>query len=106
MTGVQTCALPILTVLGVVFFLMLGANFFLKQFDLLHEHTGAVYGAGFTDVNVTLWVYRVLILLSAAGIVFTIVFIKKKSFKNLVKVPVVMVGVWLLGVGLATVVQF
>lgn len=95
-----------LTVLGVVFFLMLGANFFLKQFDLLHEHTGAVYGAGFTDVNVTLWVYRVLILLSAAGIVFTIVFIKKKSFKNLVKVPVVMVGVWLLGVGLATVVQF
>ena len=95
-----------LTVLGVIFFLMLGANFFLKQFDLLHEHTGAVYGAGFTDVNVTLWVYRALILLSVIGMISTVVFIRKKSFGNLIKVPVAMVAIWLIGIGIATLVQF
>ncbi len=35
-----------LSFLGVVFFIMIALNFFLKQFDLLHAHTGAVYGAG------------------------------------------------------------
>ena len=45
-----------LTILGVVFYVMLAVNFLLKQFELLHTHTGAVYGAGFTDVNITLWV--------------------------------------------------
>ena len=49
-----------LIILGVIFYLMLAVDFFLKQFDLLHIHTGAVYGAGFVDVNITLWVYRII----------------------------------------------
>ena len=49
-----------ISVLGFIFFIMLAINFFLRQFDLLHAHTGAVYGAGFTDVNVTLWMLRIL----------------------------------------------
>ena len=56
-----------LSIMGIVFFLMLGAYFMLAQFDLLHAHTGVVYGAGFTDVHVTLWVYRLLMLLSLVG---------------------------------------
>lgn len=94
-----------LTVLGVIFFLMLGANFFLKQFDLLHEHTGAVYGAGFADVNVTLWAYRLLIILSLVGAVVTAVSIKKRKLKSIVKVPVSMIVVGIAGMLLSAAVQ-
>ena len=62
-----------LTVVGVVFFIMLAIHYFLKQFTLLYTHTGAVYGAGFTDVNITLWVYRVLMVLALAGAVAVII---------------------------------
>ncbi|MDR2295181.1 MAG: UPF0182 family protein, partial [Clostridiales Family XIII bacterium] len=39
-------------VLGVLFFLMVSVNFFLRQYDLLYSDTGALFGAGFTDINV------------------------------------------------------
>lgn len=94
-----------LTFLGVVFFVMLAIDFFLKQFDLLHAHTGAVYGAGFTDVNITLWVYRVLVVLSLIGAVTVVHHIRKKQFKKVFTVPVIMIGVGVVGLVLVMIVQ-
>ena len=94
-----------LIVLGVLFYLMLGADFFLKQFDLLHTHTGAVYGAGFVDVNITLWVYRIIMLLSLVGAVTLAIHIKKGEITKLLKVPVIMIVVFALGAGAASLVQ-
>jgi Uncharacterized conserved protein len=68
-----------LIVIGVLFFAMLGINFFLKQYDLLYTQTGLLFGAGYTDVNITLWVYRALMALSVvAAITFAIGISKKK----------------------------
>ena len=94
-----------LIILGVLFYLMLGVDFFLKQFDLLHTHTGAVYGAGFVDVNITLWVYRIIILLSLIGAVTLAIHIKKGEITKLLKVPVIMIAVFALGAGAASLVQ-
>ena len=94
-----------LSALGVIFFLMVGFYSFLMQFDLLHAHTGIVYGAGFTDVKVTLWVYRILIALSVVGAVTTAIGISKKRIKLLVAVPALMVVVGLAGGGLQALVQ-
>ena len=94
-----------LTVMGVVFFLMLAVDFFLRQFDLLHAHTGAVYGAGFTDVFVVLWMYRALAVLAVIGAFATAIYIRKKNIKKVLTVPVIMIGVGVLGVVLAIVVQ-
>ena len=94
-----------ISVLGFIFFLMLGVNFFLQQFDLLHTHTGAVYGAGFTDVNITLWKLRLLCVLSVAAAVLFIVFMKKKNYKKLLAVPVLMIAVGLVGSGAEFLVQ-
>lgn len=58
-----------LIVVGVLFFLMVGVNFFLRQYDLLFGSTGAVYGAGFTDVNITLWMYRIMMGLDRKSVV-------------------------------------
>jgi uncharacterized membrane protein (UPF0182 family) len=61
---------------------MLAVDFFLRQFDLLHAHTGAVYGAGFTDVFVVLWMYRALTVLAVVGAVMTAVYIRKRNIKK------------------------
>ena len=94
-----------LSVLGVIFFVMLGVNFFLKQFNLLHAHTGAVYGAGFTDVTITLWVYRVLVVLSLVGAITVVHHIRKREIKKILTIPVIMIIVGLVGAGVGMVVQ-
>lgn len=86
-----------LTLLGIVFYLMVAMDFLMRQFDLLHVHTGAVYGAGFTDVNVKLWVYRLIMVLSIAGAVTLCHHMHRKEPRKLVRIPIAIVAVGLLG---------
>lgn len=86
-----------LTLLGIVFYLMVATDFLMRQFDLLHVHTGAVYGAGFTDVNVKLWVYRLIMVLSIVGAVTLCHHMHRKEPKKLVRIPIAIVAVGLLG---------
>ncbi len=94
-----------LIVVGVLFFLMLGVYFFLKQFDLLFGSTGAVYGAGFTDINVTLWMYRILMGLSVVAAIGCAIGIARKRFKPAVITPLVMILIGVIGVGGGILVQ-
>ncbi len=94
-----------LTVLGVIFFLMVGSNFFLKQYSLLYSHTGVLYGAGFTDINVTLWVYRAMVVLSVVAAIGFALGIKRKKYKMVFTVPVIMIILGALGTGSAMLVQ-
>ncbi|MDR0357831.1 MAG: UPF0182 family protein [Clostridiales Family XIII bacterium] len=94
-----------ITVLGVLFFLMVGVNYFLKQFDLLYSSNGVVFGAGFTDINITLWTYRVIFALSAVAAVLFVIGMKKKKVRTVLTVPVIMIAVGLLGTGIGFSVQ-
>lgn len=94
-----------LIIVGVLFFLMVGVNFFLRQYNLLFGSTGAVYGAGFTDVNITLWVYRIIMVLAVVAAIGFAIGISKKKVKPAVIVPVIMIVVGLVGTGAALVVQ-
>ncbi len=97
-----------LIVVGVIFFVMLAINFYLRQYSLLYGATGSsgvVYGAGYTDVNITLWMYRILIglaLVGAVGFAFGVI---TKRFKWILAVPVVMIFVGLAGAGAGLTVQ-
>ncbi|MBR5229119.1 MAG: UPF0182 family protein [Firmicutes bacterium] len=86
-----TIAIRQLVILGVIFLLMVGATFALKQFDLLFSPTGVVYGAGFTDINVTLLSYRIEIALSIIAIIMLLVAVKRKKYKQILLVPVLMI---------------
>ncbi|MBQ0079358.1 MAG: UPF0182 family protein [Eubacterium sp.] len=94
-----------LIIVGVLFFLMVGVHFFLKQYELLFGSTGAVYGAGFTDVNVTLWMYRIIMGLSVLAAIGFAVGIKKKSIKPAVIFPIAIVVVCAIGIGAGLLVQ-
>lgn len=87
-----------LTVLGVLFFLLLALHFYLSQYSLLYtSSTGVVYGAGFTDIHVDLWVYRLEIVLSLAGAALVALFLKKWKLKPILLVPVAMIALSVLG---------
>ncbi|MBQ9960785.1 MAG: UPF0182 family protein [Firmicutes bacterium] len=94
-----------IALLGFIFFIMLGLDFFLQQFDLLHAHTGAVYGAGFTDVTITLWKLRILCVLAVLAAVMFVICMKKKNYKKTLLVPVIMIAVGALGTGAEIAVQ-
>lgn len=82
-----------LVILGVLFLLAVAVTLFLRQYTLLYSDTGIVTGAGFTDIHITLWAYRIeaaLAVLSAAGV---IIFSKKKQYKKMLVLPVVMIGI-------------
>ena len=91
--------------LGVFLFLMLSVNFYLKQFELLHAHRGAVYGAGYTDLNVTLWIYRILMAISIIGAVLVVPMIRKRIYKKILYIPAAMIIIGILGFGVSTAVQ-
>lgn len=90
---------------GVLLFIMIFVHFVLIQFELLHSHTGAVYGAGYRDVKVTLWVYRILAGLSILGAFGVMAGVKKHRPKRILVVPVVMVIVGLIGTATGMAVQ-
>ncbi len=55
--------------LAFVILMLIGVNNWLRTFDLLYSATGKVYGAGYTDIHVYLWLYRALAILGiVAGI--------------------------------------
>lgn len=94
-----------ITILGIIAYLMLCLHFVLEQFNLLHAHTGTVYGAGFTDVNITLNIYRIIMLLSLIGIITFGIHMRKREYKKLLKVPAIILGVLVLGFGVQLAVQ-
>jgi len=92
-------------VLGVILFLAIGVYFFLAQFDLLYSTRGALYGAGYTDINVSLLVNRILMVLSVFGAAGVVIALKKSRIRFALAVPVLMLVVALLGAGIGYIIQ-
>ncbi|MDO4581628.1 MAG: UPF0182 family protein [Bacillota bacterium] len=91
-----------LKVLGVLFFLAVGFNFFLKQYTLLYtSSSGVVYGAGFANINVTLWMYRLLVVLALVAAVMFVIGVSKRKLRTTLIAPLAMIAVLILG-GVAT----
>lgn len=73
-------------------FLLLGVNFYLKTFDLLYSDRGITFGAGYTDINVTLWAYRVYALIAVLSAIGTYVASLKKKTLYFVAGPVAIIA--------------
>ena len=94
-----------IAILGFLGFLLLAARFALARYDLLYSGTGVAYGAGYTDINVTLNVYRACMILSLVSAVLFVVALKKRSIKLGVAVPILMAIVFGAGTLAGTAVQ-
>ncbi|MBE6032545.1 MAG: UPF0182 family protein, partial [Clostridiales bacterium] len=93
-------------VLGVIFFLMIAFNFYLKQYTLLYTgSSGVVFGAGFTDIKITLWVYRIIMVLGVVSAITFALGIKQRKWKTVLTVPVIMIVIAIIGGGASMLVQ-
>lgn len=93
------------TVLGVLFFIAMAVRFVFMQYSLLYGGTGVAYGAGFTDVSVTLTVYKILVVLAIVSAIMLVAAYLKKSLKLAVLAPLAMAAVFVLGTGATVLVQ-
>ncbi|MBP2027463.1 uncharacterized membrane protein (UPF0182 family) [Acetoanaerobium pronyense] len=98
-------ALGQIMVIGVIFFLIVSLRSYIAAFGLLYSPTGATYGAGYTDINVTLWIYRIQIFVS----LFSAGLLVYSRYSGNIKVsalgPIALAGVYIIGFGVQTFVQ-
>lgn len=98
-------AMKQIIVLGTLFFMVQAAGYFLKQYTLLYSNNGVVYGAGYTDTNVTLIQYKILMGLAFVS-AFTFAYgLIKKKYKIALAGPALMIVITLIGTGTGMVVQ-
>ncbi|MGB9680165.1 MAG: UPF0182 family protein [Thermoanaerobacteraceae bacterium] len=73
--------------LGFAFFITLGFGYFLKEFQLLYSKRGIAFGAGYTDVHVSLLFYKLLILASLISGVLFLIGALKRNIKFVIAAP-------------------
>jgi len=81
-----------LAVLIGFFFILIGLWYWLSRYNVLFSDVGAVFGAAYTDIHVTL---PLLILLTIISIIIGILFLFEWKIKNL-KYPIIGVGILIL----------
>lgn len=94
-----------LSVLGGIFFLLLAFGFYLRKFDLLYSTRGIAFGAGYTDIYVSLPFYYVYIAISIITAISFIVSYKGKKLKLAVFGPLLLVAAIVLSGVISTAVQ-
>lgn len=88
-------------------FILIGVNYYLKTFDLLYSPRGVAYGASFTDINVTLWGYRIMAILGLVSAVTVLIGSYKRKLKTALIGPVLLIAVGILSsIGAGAVQQF
>lgn len=83
-------------ILLVLWFGFLGGIYFLKTFELLQTGGDVVFGAGYTDVNVTLLAYRIYMGISLVTVFLIIFGTKKQRSKMLLAGPVMLIAAMVL----------
>jgi uncharacterized membrane protein (UPF0182 family) len=89
-----------LLALGALLLVLRGVGFWLDRFDLLYSSRGAVFGASYADVNAALPVYNVLTALALLCAAACLVQMSRPGWLFPVAGLVVLVVVWVGGLGL------
>jgi uncharacterized membrane protein (UPF0182 family) len=104
-TDVTQTILRKVAYLGMIIFLLIGFKYALKGYELLYSTRGVAYGASYTDINITLILYRIMCFTSLIlAFVFLYALLKKK-IKLVIATPVTLIAIALVGSILAGVVQ-
>jgi uncharacterized membrane protein (UPF0182 family) len=85
-----------IAVLGMIVLFLVSFRYYLRGYELMYSTRGVVYGASYTDIKVTLIVYRLLSFFSLVGGIVFFFALNKKMKKLTIVVPVILI---LIGVG-------
>lgn len=84
-------------ILGSLIFIILGINYFINTYELLYSPRGVAYGASFTDVNVMLWVYRIMAIVSIVSAFLFFYGVMKKNIKKALIGPILLLAISIIG---------
>jgi uncharacterized membrane protein (UPF0182 family) len=87
-------ALAHISLLGAALFLLLAVHYRLAMFALLTSHHGVVFGAGYTDLNIRLPMYWVLLVISLLFALALLLNVFRGGVATLIATPVL----WILAV--------
>ncbi|MPM02579.1 hypothetical protein SDC9_48828 [bioreactor metagenome] len=94
-----------LSIIGIFVFVFLAVRFVLRSYDLLYSQLGRVFGAGYTDVIITLNLYKVLAVGCLIAAVTFFIGARKKNLKFALTVPATLIIITIVGTGLAGIVE-
>ncbi|WP_427337650.1 UPF0182 family protein [Caloranaerobacter sp. DY30410] len=83
--------------IGLVIFIIFGLNYILKSYEILYSTRGKVYGASFTDVHISLWVYRIMAFISVISAIGFLIGTIKRKVRLALTGPVVLIIFSMLG---------
>lgn len=103
-SGITKFAGRQLAIVSALILLLLSVGYVIKAWNLVYSSTGVVYGAGYTDIHVSLLFYRVISVVSIiAAIVIFISVLKSKAKPIVVSVIVIIALMVLEGISSAVV---
>lgn len=94
-----------LSFIGIFVFIFLSLKFALRSYDLLYSQLGKVFGAGYTDINITLNLYRILAIGCLAAAVTFFIGARKRNLKFALSFPAALIVISIIGTGLAALVE-
>jgi uncharacterized membrane protein (UPF0182 family) len=83
-----------------ILLLLKAVGFWLETYGLLYSPHGALFGAGYADIHATLPALRALIVLSVISGILMLAAPRMRSFRPAVGALVVLIAVWIGGIGL------
>lgn len=94
-----------ISILGVLIFVFLSFRYVLRSYDLLYSQLGRVFGAGYTDINITLNLYRILAVGCLIAAITFFIGARKRNVKTALFVPALLIIITIIGTGVAGAVE-
>jgi uncharacterized membrane protein (UPF0182 family) len=98
-------ALLNLGALGSLMLAVIGIHFLFSTYEILYSTRGFVFGAGFTDVKITVWLYRIMAVGCVGSAILFLISTIKKDLKKVFIGPLVLVGLFMIGNAASSLVQ-
>lgn len=92
-------------VLSMIVLFLMSFQFYLKGYELMYSTRGVAYGASYTDINVTLLLYRILAIASFILAFVAVFAVFKRKIKLIIAVPATLIIIAVVGGIVATGVQ-
>lgn len=83
-SGITRFAGRQLAVLSALIMLSISFGFFLKSVNLVYSNRGVTFGAGYTDIHVSFFLYRIICVVSVVGAVVIFTSIIKSKMKPII----------------------
>lgn len=93
------------SIIGALIFIFMGIRYFLRTYDLLYSRLGRVFGAGFTDMNITLNLYRIQAVGSVLAAITFFIGARKRNLKFSLMMPALLIVISILGTGMGGIIE-